>query len=333
MFFDHSYTRGPQWYLSHFPPGLKDRQISGESTPGYLVYSKVSRRLADLLPTARIIVVLRDPVERAWSAYRYHYARQAEEARNSMSSVISFDDFVAMEMSHLEACLGSEYPTDGDPSLGRGMDLHGECYTMTLEEQLQPAVIKWHQAHNSLPAADSDSDSDGTSGGEPSATRRRVSCLGDCRVMLSPPGSNMLCARSLLGRGLYAQSLHRYYIDRGPDSIHVVCTEDLSPTRGVEELGRVGSFLGLRVGHDFGPGIGKGRFNVGGVHSDQYGKVTRWEEAGGGSRSSYGGVNLEEPSTHAQMSASTRIKLREWFAPHNEKLFRLIGKRCRWPGA
>jgi len=74
-FFDHGFKKGLPYYLSLFPSGLFPNQISGESTPGYLVYASVAPRIAELLPNVRLLAVVRDPVERAWSAYQYHYAR------------------------------------------------------------------------------------------------------------------------------------------------------------------------------------------------------------------------------------------------------------------
>ena len=163
---------------------------------------------------------------------------------------------------------------------------------MPLEEQLAPAVALWRR------------DNGGKAG-----------CPAPCQTILKPPGSNMLCARSLLGRSLYAQSLQRYYLDFGPEQIHVVCTEDLNEQRGAAELDRIAGFLNLPK-HDFRGVVSKGRFNVGGVHSDQYGAVTAWHVG---------------RQTGPAMAPGTKAKLRAWFAPHNEKLFALAGKRCPWP--
>lgn len=82
-YFDTAYDRGLEWYLGHFPTrvgaALKARTpgpvITGESSPYYLFHPAVGERIARDLPGARLIVVLRDPVERAYSAYTHEKAR------------------------------------------------------------------------------------------------------------------------------------------------------------------------------------------------------------------------------------------------------------------
>jgi len=81
-FFDdlRNFDRGQRWYRSWFPrqstldtaaKGFDvERAICGESTPIYLAHQKAPARIAATVPTARLIVLLRNPVERAWSQYR-----------------------------------------------------------------------------------------------------------------------------------------------------------------------------------------------------------------------------------------------------------------------
>lgn len=68
-FFDSEYARGPNWYLSHFSPAAAD-QICGEFTPNYLECPRCIERLRELAPDAKLIVSLRNPIDRAFSAYR-----------------------------------------------------------------------------------------------------------------------------------------------------------------------------------------------------------------------------------------------------------------------
>lgn len=83
-FFDREYPRGELWYRSMFPlraslrPRAGARPITGEATPYYLFHPLAAERAAGLLPRARLIVVLRDPVERAWSHYRHEVAAGRE---------------------------------------------------------------------------------------------------------------------------------------------------------------------------------------------------------------------------------------------------------------
>ncbi len=47
------------------------RVVVGEATPYYLFHPAVPGRVAAALPDVRLIAILRDPVERAWSQYRH----------------------------------------------------------------------------------------------------------------------------------------------------------------------------------------------------------------------------------------------------------------------
>jgi len=55
-----------------------DGRPRGEATPIYLYWPNSLERIAAYNPAMRLIVVLRDPVERAWSHWRMEYARGAE---------------------------------------------------------------------------------------------------------------------------------------------------------------------------------------------------------------------------------------------------------------
>ncbi len=52
--------------------GASETEIAGEGTPVYLYSARALTRIRECLPTAKIVVILRDPVDRAWSAYWHH---------------------------------------------------------------------------------------------------------------------------------------------------------------------------------------------------------------------------------------------------------------------
>ncbi len=71
-----------EWYRRCFPPPKwKDgrRTITGEATP-YLDKSRVPKRMAKVVPQARLIVLLRNPVDRAYSDYQQR-VRKGRETR------------------------------------------------------------------------------------------------------------------------------------------------------------------------------------------------------------------------------------------------------------
>ena len=69
-FFNIYYHRGLRWYLRHFP--LRTRtggQLWFEATPDYLWHADAPRRVRTSIGRPRLIAVLRDPAERAYSAW------------------------------------------------------------------------------------------------------------------------------------------------------------------------------------------------------------------------------------------------------------------------
>lgn len=63
-------------YQVLFEPG-KTKKARGETSVSYLYFADISsKRIYQLIPHCRIILVLRDPVERAWSAYKFFLGRE-----------------------------------------------------------------------------------------------------------------------------------------------------------------------------------------------------------------------------------------------------------------
>ncbi len=86
-YYDVNFERGPEWYRHQLLPvgevdrlerKLGHRPILGESSPYYAYHPDSPARIAADVPDARLIFLLRDPVERAWSHYRYEVARGFE---------------------------------------------------------------------------------------------------------------------------------------------------------------------------------------------------------------------------------------------------------------
>lgn len=69
-FFDRYYDRGPAWYADQFRDA-NGRPIVGEVCQDYLFHPDAPARIAETLDRPRMMVSLRDPVERAWSSWLY----------------------------------------------------------------------------------------------------------------------------------------------------------------------------------------------------------------------------------------------------------------------
>lgn len=69
FFHDNHYRRGAEHYQSFFADAPKDAKAVGEASPGYICKPGTAQRIHGLLPQAKLICVLRNPVDRAYSQY------------------------------------------------------------------------------------------------------------------------------------------------------------------------------------------------------------------------------------------------------------------------
>ena len=101
-YFSLHQNRGLDWYADHFAEASIE-QHCGEVTPYYLFHSLAAERIQAAIPSVKLIVLLRDPVERALSQY-FHSRR------------------LGLETLELEAAFAaeSERLADADETLQRG---------------------------------------------------------------------------------------------------------------------------------------------------------------------------------------------------------------------
>lgn len=65
------FATGPDFYLPLFPPDVAKARYRGESSTGYMIFPGVPERIRQSVPDCRLIFVLRNPVDRAISHYRW----------------------------------------------------------------------------------------------------------------------------------------------------------------------------------------------------------------------------------------------------------------------
>jgi hypothetical protein len=102
-FFDDKYWLGVNWYRSFFPLAATRAIIrrrggdllAGEASPSYLFHPAVPERVAATVPRVRLIALLRDPIERAYS----HYQLMVRTGREKLS----FEDALTAEDERLAA--------------------------------------------------------------------------------------------------------------------------------------------------------------------------------------------------------------------------------------
>jgi hypothetical protein len=76
-YFDRHYDKSEFWYRGHFPtrPAVGPAGVALDATPYLLFHPLAPQRVSELLPKARFIAILRDPVERAHSQWAYNLQR------------------------------------------------------------------------------------------------------------------------------------------------------------------------------------------------------------------------------------------------------------------
>lgn len=99
-FFTYQWPRGIGWYRAQFPTKLRRRAVAGsgpgstfEATPYYLFHPCAPERAAQVLPGAKLVVLVRDPVQRAYSHYQ-HSVRMGFES-------LSFAEALELEPTRL----------------------------------------------------------------------------------------------------------------------------------------------------------------------------------------------------------------------------------------
>lgn len=77
-YFDTNFRRGRAWYASRFEKTSAGFQITGEASPYYMFHPLAAERIKTELPDVKLIAVLREPVDRLLSHYRYEVERGHE---------------------------------------------------------------------------------------------------------------------------------------------------------------------------------------------------------------------------------------------------------------
>lgn len=95
QFFSYRFDRGVAWYRCHFPTARAAQgRMVFEATPYYLVHDRAPARAASVVPRAKLIALLRNPTERAWSHYQHNVLRGTE--------VLSFEEALHAESDRLD---------------------------------------------------------------------------------------------------------------------------------------------------------------------------------------------------------------------------------------
>ncbi len=91
-FYWQNFDRGIDWYLAHFPT-ITDRDdfLTGEATPNYLRFPQVAQRIKNTFPQTKIIILLRNPADRAisWHYHKFNTGLTNQDLSTAISEEIT----------------------------------------------------------------------------------------------------------------------------------------------------------------------------------------------------------------------------------------------------
>lgn len=161
------FQRGQGFYGGHFPlrrPGAP-KAFTGEASPYYLFHPLAMARIAESHPEVKVIVLLRDPVERAYSAYKQEKSRgfetldfaaalDAEPRRldGEEKRIIADPSYQSFSHQHHAYVARGHYVSQ----ISRAFDAMGRDHVLVLDADdfLSPALSQWPMLLDFLGIAD-----------------------------------------------------------------------------------------------------------------------------------------------------------------------------------
>jgi Sulfotransferase domain len=112
-FFSKNFQKGISWYREHFPTHLYMYSVgkllgrdlvTGEASTDYVLHPKAAERVFNALPQVKLIVILRNPIDRAYS----HYNHEVVMGRESLP----FEAAIELEPERLKGEKGKVFADD-----------------------------------------------------------------------------------------------------------------------------------------------------------------------------------------------------------------------------
>ena len=263
----------------------------------------------------KIITIVRNPLERSWSSYKYNYRQplidklrkkdmKKKENHNDewykQKFVFSFEDLIAAELKALQECL--------KPG---GKAERAASYSYGTKQWATPEFSRRNRTGLSHMVVLDES----CYGGKVSKSVPRRQWKN---MVLQHPNKiinvqNLHLVQSLVGRSLYALPLEWWYALYPKEDLFLFCSEDLR-YRTSQSMSSLTNFLGLPT-FDFTNVTSTGMYNMGG--NTGYDSVTKWD-------------NGTRATEDIPISNELRKEYMEFVAPYNERLYEVVGKRCNW---
>jgi len=124
---DHEFARGLTYYETRYFSSHAQEKAVGEASTSYIFDSRVPERVARSLPSVKLVLMLRNPVERAFSNY-WHSVNCGFEK-------LSFEEAILAEDRRVEECLSNGLQ-DIQP------------YAYASRSDYYPQITRWLSWHN-----------------------------------------------------------------------------------------------------------------------------------------------------------------------------------------
>jgi hypothetical protein len=85
---DKQFNKGIDYYNNYFAD-YKDELLQGEFTPRYMLYKEALLRIKKIFPNTKIIISLRNPIERAWSQYNFFKYNKKKEPEDNFDRALN----------------------------------------------------------------------------------------------------------------------------------------------------------------------------------------------------------------------------------------------------
>jgi len=98
-YYDYLYYKGSSWYRAHYPYRNRDNETykTGEASPYYIFHPLAPGRIKKDYPNARFVVLLRNPIDRAYSHYQFQIANNL-----GPNEPLSFKEAIKVEEERLD---------------------------------------------------------------------------------------------------------------------------------------------------------------------------------------------------------------------------------------
>jgi hypothetical protein len=75
---EERFNRGAEWYIENYFSNADEQKLWGEVSPHYMGYKRAAARIHAAFPDIKLIAILRNPIDRAYSHYRMSVRRGME---------------------------------------------------------------------------------------------------------------------------------------------------------------------------------------------------------------------------------------------------------------